>query len=68
MTPADFRSARNALGLTQHQMAEALQMGKHGWQTISGWENGNRPIPGPVAIAVRCLVEHGPMARTNEVM
>lgn len=58
MTPADFRTARATLGLTQHQMAEALQMGKHGWQTISGWETGARPIPGPVAIAVRCLVEH----------
>jgi DNA-binding XRE family transcriptional regulator len=58
MTPADFRAARHRLGHTQHAMAETLEMGKHGWQTISGWENGKTPIPGPVAVAVRCLLNH----------
>lgn len=58
MTPADFRAARSALGHTQHSMAEALRMGKHGWQTISAWENGRQPIPGPVSVAVECLLKH----------
>lgn len=59
MTPEQFRNARKALGLTQHAMAEALLMGKHGWQTISGWETGKTPIPGPVQLAVHCLLHHG---------
>ena len=58
MTPADFRNARKTLGLTQHELAEALRMGKHGWQTISRWENGGSPIPGPVQIALDCLLNH----------
>ena len=58
MTTADFRAARKALGLTQHGLAEALRMGKHGWQTISAWENGKSPIPGPVQVAIQCLLDH----------
>lgn len=57
MTPAGFRNARQALGHTQHAMAEALRMGKHGWQTISAWENGKTPIPGPVSLAVEHLLK-----------
>jgi len=58
MTSADFRAARKALGYTQHGLAEALRMGKHGWQTISAWENGRTPIPGPVQVALECLLNH----------
>ena len=57
MTPADLRAARKALGLTQKGLAEALRMGTHGWQTISKWENEGSAIPGPVEIAVECLLE-----------
>jgi DNA-binding transcriptional regulator YiaG len=60
MTPDDFRAARKTLGHTQHAMAEALRMGRHGWQTVSGWENGKTPIPGPVSLAVECLLKHSP--------
>ncbi len=55
MTADEFRSARKALGLTQRALAERLQMGKHGWQSISAWERGRVPIPGPVAVAVGLL-------------
>jgi transcriptional regulator with XRE-family HTH domain len=58
VTPADLRTARKALGLTQKQMAETLRMGRHGWQTISSWENDGAVIPGPVAVAVECLLKH----------
>lgn len=58
MNPADFRNLRKGLGYTQHELAEALLMGKWGWQTISKWENGDTPIPGPVQIAIRCLADH----------
>lgn len=59
MTPAEFRTARKALGMTQKQLAVALRMGKHGWQTISGWESDDGPkIPGPVEVAMECLLNH----------
>lgn len=56
MTPADFRTARKALGLTQKGLAEALRMGTHGWQTISKWEQDGSTIPGPVSVAMDCLL------------
>lgn len=56
MNPADLRTARKALGLTQKGLAEALQMGKHGWQSISKWERDGSTIPGPVAVAVELLL------------
>jgi DNA-binding transcriptional regulator YiaG len=58
MTPAELHAARKALGLTQHGLAEALHMGKHGWQSVSAWERGTRDIPGPVKVAVECLANH----------
>lgn len=60
MTPADLRAARKTLGLTQSGLAEALRMGKHGWQTISKWERDgfNGAIPGPVTLALECLINH----------
>jgi transcriptional regulator with XRE-family HTH domain len=58
MTPAGIRTARKALGYTQHELAEALRMGAHGWQSISAWESGKRDIPGPVTVAIECLLRH----------
>lgn len=64
MTSDEFYAARKALGLTGHGMARALHMGKHGWQTISKWENGHAPIPGPVQVAVSFMLER----QNNEAM
>ena len=60
MTPAEFRAARKALGLTQKGLAEALRMGKHGWQSVSKWEGDSfeGAIPGPVQVAMECLLKH----------
>ena len=60
MTPADFRKARHALGLSQKGLAKALRMGKWGWQTISKWEGDDYEgeIPGPVQVAMECLLNH----------
>lgn len=55
MTPERFRTARKSLGMTQKQLAEALRMGTHGWQTISKWEGGGATIPGPVQVAMEHL-------------
>lgn len=59
MTPAEFRAARNSLGLSQHALAEALRMGKSGWQSVGRWEKDGNTIPGPVQVAMECLVKHG---------
>lgn len=58
MTPADLRVARRTLGLTQHGLAEALRMGKHGWKSVGAWESDRnvRGVPGPVQIAVELLL------------
>ncbi len=66
MTKDDFHAARVALGerrglgrkLTQHEMAEALRMGKWGFQTVAKWEKGTQPVPGPITLAVECLLKH----------
>jgi hypothetical protein len=35
-------------------------MGKHGWQSISKWEQDDftGEIPGPVTLALECLLNH----------
>jgi hypothetical protein len=38
-------------------LAEALGMGKHGWQSVSRWESDGGTIPGPVGVAVQLLLE-----------
>lgn len=58
MTPADLREARQRLGLTQHGLAEVLRMGKSGWQSVHRWEKDGNTIPGPVQVAVECLLRH----------
>jgi transcriptional regulator with XRE-family HTH domain len=60
VTPAELRAARKQLGLTQKGLAERLRMGAHAWQTISKWESDDntRGVPGPVAVAIECLLNH----------
>lgn len=65
MTPAEFRDARKRLGLSQHAMAEALRMGKSGWQSVGRWEKDGNTIPGPVQVATECLLRHGPTPATT---
>jgi DNA-binding transcriptional regulator YiaG len=65
LSPADFRSLRKGLGYTQKGLAEALRMGKHGWQTISNWENDGATIPGPVQVAMEHLAHCPKREREN---
>lgn len=58
MTPAEFHTARKALGLSQTGMAEALRLGPNGGRAIRRWESGEHPISGPVSLAVECLLNH----------
>lgn len=58
MTPAELRSARKRLGLTQKGLAEALRMGRHGWQSVSKWESDRNTggVPGPVSVAIELML------------
>ncbi len=42
MTPAEFRAARQSLGLTQHQMARLIGLGS--FRRVSEIENGARAV------------------------
>ncbi len=67
LTPSDLRTARKRLGLSQHGLAEALRMGKHGHQTVSAWERDDnaRGVPGPVQIAVEGMLVKQPPEKTS---
>ena len=52
MTGEELKEARRVLGLTQKQMAEALETP---FRTYQDWEMGRPKIPGVVAVAVQCL-------------
>lgn len=57
MTPPEIRAAREALGLTQAQLATI--MGLHGQPTIGAWEGGTRnPSPAAVRLIRLYLVLH----------
>jgi DNA-binding XRE family transcriptional regulator len=57
MTPADFRHARKALGLTQTGMAEALRLSPaNGSRSIRIWEKDGNTVPGPVQVAVSLML------------
>ena len=57
MSPDDLRAARRTLGLTQPQLAQALRLGSRGGQTVSDWERGKRPVPGPAQVAIEGMLE-----------
>lgn len=52
MTPNELRKARTALGLTQQQLADQLQLKR---LAITRYEGGTRRIPGLVEVAIRHL-------------
>lgn len=56
MTPAAVKAARLALGMTQHQLAEALRMGTDGKRAVRRWEAGDRPISGPASVAIEAML------------
>ena len=54
MTPTEFKDARNELGLSANKMAQAL--GLADGRTVRRYEAGDRPIPGPVIIALGYMI------------
>lgn len=60
MTANQLKAARKKLRLSARGMAKALEMpGQWADRTIRRWENGDDPVPGPVAVAVRFMLKHG---------
>ncbi len=55
MTPERLRKIRQSLNHTQHSLAAALGMGRWGWQSISAFEGGRKPISQGFAAKVEQL-------------
>jgi DNA-binding transcriptional regulator YiaG len=67
MTPADFRNARKALGLSQKEMAKVLRLSeKNGDRSIRIWESEGNTVPGPVQVAVEFMLERKGNRKTLE--
>ena len=57
MTPADLRTARKTLGLTQSGLAAALRLSpKNGDRSVRIWEQEGNTVPGPVQVAVGMML------------
>jgi DNA-binding transcriptional regulator YiaG len=57
LTPDEIRLARESLGLSQQQLAEALCMKNDGARRIRAWEHGEREITGPASVAIRLMIQ-----------
>jgi transcriptional regulator with XRE-family HTH domain len=54
MTGKRFKQIRTELGMTQAQLAKVLGV----WaNTVAHWDRGDKPIPGPVELAMKLLLE-----------
>jgi transcriptional regulator with XRE-family HTH domain len=65
MTPEQLRAAREQLGLTQAEFAEAFSVSP---RAVGGWEQGMRngrehAIPAPVALLVEMALRHPTVRR-----
>lgn len=61
MTPAELKQARAALGMTQAQLAQELEVSE---DAVRDWETGRRPIRKTVATTVLHIL-HCPTERTD---
>ena len=57
MTPAQFKAAREALCLSQNDLAEVWGMGANGGRTIRRWECGERPLSPIAAYCIQLMLE-----------
>ena len=57
MTPSEFKAARNALGLSQNDLALVWGMGRNGGRTIRKWEAGDVPVNPIAAYCTQMMVE-----------
>lgn len=59
MTQQQFKEARQALGLTQRQLAAKWGMGANGERTIRRWESGERPVNPIAAYCIKIMIDQG---------
>lgn len=59
MGPEEVRASREALGLTQQELADALGLGGgvHAKDSVRNWERDKRPISGPARVAIRLMLK-----------
>ena len=58
LSPIEVKEAREALGMTQRQLADALLLeSKFSKDTVRSWESGMRPCPGPESVAIQLMVK-----------
>ena len=57
MTADEFKAARNALCLSQNDLAGVWGMGKNGGRTIRKWEAGDLPVNPIAAYCMQMMVE-----------
>jgi len=57
MLPDEVRAARETLGMTQRELAAALDLNSPlSKDTIRGWEAGRREVGGPEGVAIRLML------------
>jgi DNA-binding transcriptional regulator YiaG len=57
VTSAQFKAARNALCLSQRDLAEVWSMGKNGERTIRRWEQGDTPLNPIAAYCISLMLD-----------
>jgi len=58
MTAQEVKDARVVLGMTQQQLADALDLeSKYSKEAVRGWERGHRRVTGPAGVAIRLMLE-----------
>jgi DNA-binding transcriptional regulator YiaG len=66
MTPEQFKAARVVAGLTtQEAVADALEVDR---RTVGRWERGEVPVPGPVRVALRLMLQTSPSPAAHPEM
>lgn len=56
MTGEELWDARNALDLSVSEMADALKLGDNGSRAIRRMERGEKPISGPMQVAIAAML------------
>lgn len=57
MTPTEFKTARESLGFSKHELSRLLRLS--GPSAIRYWESGARKVPGPVTVIMEGLLGKG---------
>lgn len=55
-TGKQLAKARQKLGMSLSDLADALRMGMHGERNLRRWEKDEVPIPGAVCVAIEAML------------